>query len=122
MKMVQVINGQIEKYELPQSGILKNGATVSCYNLLPIEVLKSEGWVELVEIKPTYNPETQYLEVDGYVISNDNATATYKISNIVIPPIIPTEIDLLKADLAEQKLQTQLLDLKLNIVSESMVI
>lgn len=39
-----------------------------------------------------------------------------------IPPQPPSDIDLLKADLAEQKLQTQLLDLKLNIVSESMVI
>jgi hypothetical protein len=46
MTQVQVINNKIVQIGLPQSGFLKDGTSVSGYDLLPINILIEEGWVE----------------------------------------------------------------------------
>ena len=42
--MIQVIDGEIKQYNLPKSGYLKDGTSVSGYHLLSQVILKDEGW------------------------------------------------------------------------------
>jgi hypothetical protein len=83
MNMAQVINGQVVQTELPQTGFLRNGDSVSGYDLLPIEVLQGEGWLPSEDNKPAYNPDTQYLAVDNYTIQADKVIINYKVVDIV---------------------------------------
>lgn len=80
--MIQVIDGEIIKYSLPKTGTLKDGSTVSGYNLLDESTLKDEGWLPLEDIKPEYNSETQYLVNDGYEILEDKVIKKYRIEGI----------------------------------------
>lgn len=80
--MIQVIDGEIKKYSLPKTGILKDGSTVSGYHLLEEEVLKDEGWLPLEDIRPEYDVETQYLANDGYEILEDKVIKKYRIEEI----------------------------------------
>ena len=41
--MIQVIDGKIKQYQLPKTGTLKDGSTVSGYHLLDEEILLDEG-------------------------------------------------------------------------------
>lgn len=63
------------------------------------------------EIESEYGECRQIRQEDGSFINDPTPI-----------PIPESEIDLLKKELNEQKLQTQLLDLKLNIISESVVV
>jgi hypothetical protein len=67
---------------LPTSGILQDGRTVSNYHLLPESVLLTEGWLPCEEVKPEYNPETQYLAVDTAIVQDEKIIVTYKAVNI----------------------------------------
>lgn len=69
---------------LPFTGILKDGRTVSNYNLLPTETLKAEGWKPMEEVKPTYDEATQYLAVDTAIDAGDKITVAYKAVDIPI--------------------------------------
>ena len=103
--MVQVVNGEIVQYSLPKVGTLKNGSTVSGYNLLDKETLTQEGWLPLEDIVPEYNIDTQYLTNDGYEILEDRVIKKYKIEDIHIEEEVPTplsEVDKLKISQAEQ--------------------
>lgn len=75
---VKVENGIITQTELPITGYLKSGESVSGYNLLPKEVLLSEGWRECTEDKPTYDEQTEYLIIDYFEVNNDEVIAHYK--------------------------------------------
>lgn len=101
MTMVQVENGEIVKYSLPKVGTLKDGRTVSGYNLLDEEILKNEGWLPLEDIKPEYDEETQYLVDDGYEILEDKVVKKYKVENIPEPEIVDEPIDDEKIAMAE---------------------
>ena len=80
--MIQVINREIAQYSLPKTGTLKNGSTVSGYQLLDEEVLLDEGWLPLEDVKPEYDEETQYLVNDGYEILEDKVIKQYRIEEI----------------------------------------
>lgn len=80
--MIQVINGEIKQYRLPKTGILKDGRTVSGYHLLSIETLKEEDWLPLEDVKPEYNPETQYVRPTGYDILSDKVVRLYEVVDI----------------------------------------
>lgn len=80
--MIQVIDGEITKYSLPKTGILKDGSTVSGYHLLDESILKEEGWLPLEDIQPEYDVETQYLANDGYEILEDKVIKKYRIEEI----------------------------------------
>jgi hypothetical protein len=71
--------------DLPTSGVLVDGRTVSNYHLLPVEILTAEGWLPCEEIKPVYNEATQYLEVDTAVKQGNKIVVTYRAM------AIPTE-------------------------------
>ena len=49
---------------LPKVGKLKDGQTVTNYHKLPEETLLAEGWMPLVDIKPEFDADTQYLMLD----------------------------------------------------------
>lgn len=99
--LVQIENGQIIKWQLPKVGTLKDGRTVSGYHLLDEEILKQEGWLPLEDIRPEYNPETQYLVSDGYEILVDKVIKKYRIENIPEPEIVDEYIDEEKIAMAE---------------------
>ena len=80
--MIQVINGEIKQYQLPHTGTLKDGSTVSGYHLLDEEILLEEGWLPLEDIQPEYDEETQYLVNDGYEILEDKVIKKYRIEEI----------------------------------------
>ena len=80
--MIQVIEGKIKQYDLPKTGTLKNGSTVSGYHLLDEDLLKDEGWLPLEDVEPEYDEETQYLANDGYEILEDKVIRKYRIEEI----------------------------------------
>ena len=102
--MIQIISGGIVQYNLPKTGTLKDGSTVSGYHLLDIEILKDEGWLPLEDIQPEYDEETQYLVNDGYEILEDKVIKKYRIEEIPeLQEPEPSEIDLLKNEIEELK-------------------
>jgi len=74
-------NGAI-KLGLPPSGILKDGRTVSNYNEMPVDILLSEDWKAVEEVKPTYDDATQMLVIDTTEEQTDKIIATYKAVSI----------------------------------------
>ena len=80
--MVQIEGGQIKRFNLPKTGTLKNGSTVSGYHLLDEETLKEEGWLPLEDNPPEHDEETQYLVQDGYEILEDKVIKKYRIEEI----------------------------------------
>ena len=79
MNYAKVENGQVIQIGLPLTGTLKDGSTVSGYNFLPESVLIAEGWLPLVDNRPEYNPETQYLVSRPPTILKDHIIANYEI-------------------------------------------
>lgn len=88
MNYVLVENGTITSLNLPTIGILKDGSTVSGYNLLDPVILKNEGWLPLENNIPTYDTTKQYLQHSGYDIQTDKVISNYTVVDIVIP--VPT--------------------------------
>ncbi len=80
--MIQVIEGKIKQYNLPKTGVLKDGSTVSGYHLLDEEILLDEGWLPLEDVEPAYDEETQYLANNGYEILEDKVIKKYSIEEI----------------------------------------
>ena len=81
--MIQVIDNEIKKYNLPRVGTLANGETISGYHLLDKDILNAEGWLPLEDIQPDYDEETQYLANDGYEILEDKVIKKYKIEEML---------------------------------------
>ena len=78
-------NGNVIQVGLPQSGVLKDGRTVSGYNLLPANVLKAEGWLPLEQVIPAYNAETQHIEHDSYIVESDKVTESFTVCETAVP-------------------------------------
>jgi hypothetical protein len=70
---------------LPHSGVLSDGRTVSNYHLLPQEILTSEGWLPVEEVKPVYDESTQKLARDTVTSDGKTITVTYKVAEREIP-------------------------------------
>lgn len=101
---VKIENGNVTEVTLPQSGVLKDGRTVSGYNLLPDAVLKAEGWLSLEQTIPSYDAETQHLEHDSYVIETDKVIETFTICETVVP----IDIAVLAGQMVEAQRQLEL--------------
>lgn len=67
---------EIPEIGLPESGVLLDGTTVSNYHLLPVDVLKREGWLSCEEIKPECT-ESQMLVQDTVTSDGKIITITY---------------------------------------------
>ena len=76
--MIQVINGKINQYKLPNVGTLATGEMVSGYYLLSPEILAGEGWLPLEDTPPEFDPITQYL-LPSYTIFPDRVVKGYQI-------------------------------------------
>lgn len=68
---------KMNQLTLPSTGQLSDGRWVSNYNLLPDDILRAEGWKELVEVKPSFDDTTHYLVQDS-VVETDVVTVTYR--------------------------------------------
>lgn len=79
MNYAKVENGQVIQVGLPTTGILKDGSTVSGYNLLPEDILREEGWLPLIDNPPVYDTETEYLEHTGYAVGETEVVVNYTI-------------------------------------------
>ncbi len=99
MNYALVENNQVTKVGLPQTGYLKDGCSVSGYNLLDHETLLQEGWLPLLDEPPEYDHDTHYLQHDGYDIQGDEVVVRYEIVEIppqpVSEPPLPTVEDYL---------------------------
>jgi hypothetical protein len=83
-----VQNGQVAQVGFPSSGTLSDGRSVSNYDLLPKSALLAEGWLPLVENKPTHDPTTQELQLTGYTIEAERVIANYETVVIVAIPTL----------------------------------
>lgn len=100
MEYALVENNQVTRVGLPTLGTLKDGSTVSGYNLLDSTTLKNEGWLFLEENKPTYDSAKQYLQHSGYEIQTDKVISNYTVVDIVVPtPVVqpPSNEDRIKS-------------------------
>lgn len=91
MKYALIKNGQVIKTRLPENGKLRDGRTVSNYNLLPHDVLLAEGWLPLVG-EPPETDEKHRAVVSGYEIYEDRVETIYSIEEIIPVPVSETEI------------------------------
>lgn len=82
MKYALVVDGQIMQDTLPNTGYLKDGSSVSQYYMLDDAILRSEGWLPIVDSPPVYDAETQTLTNGGYVVDGDRVIVDYKVEDI----------------------------------------
>ena len=91
MNYAYIENGQVTKTRLPKTGTLKDGSTVSNYNLLPHDVLLAEGWLPLIDEPP--ETDTKYRAViAGYEIYADRVEAVYSIEEIIPSAVSESEL------------------------------
>lgn len=96
--MYAKIENGICNTNIPTVGTLKNGNTVSGYNLLTIEQLAEEGWYPLIENKPDYNQLTHSLHFSDYSFNGSEISANYyAVENLtqepqVSDPVINNEL------------------------------
>lgn len=60
---------------------MSDGTSVSCYDNLPLAILKSEGWLPLEDNPPNYEQEKEYL-VPEFIIYKDKVVKEYIIKTI----------------------------------------
>lgn len=77
-----VQHGDVVRLGLPSTAQLNDGRWVSNYHLLTEDILIAEGWKPVEEVKPPYNPETQYLEIDMVVDEGERVVVTYRAVDI----------------------------------------
>lgn len=82
---VKVENNEVIQWGLAETGFLKDGSGVSGYNKLDEETLISEGWMPYIDTRPEYNPETEEVVSNGYVIGETEVVANYIV--IALEPV-----------------------------------
>ena len=93
MDYAKVKDNEVVSIILPEVGILKDGSTVSGYNLLDAETLKNEGWLPLTEDRLEYDEATKSLIFDQYVIGEDSVVAKYLAIPIEVPEPTPPSLE-----------------------------
>ena len=91
MNYALVENNVVVQVGLPKTGTLKNGSTVSNYNLLPHDVLLAEGWLPLIDEPPAVNEGFQAV-LTGYEIYADRVETLYSIEEIIPTPLSESKI------------------------------
>lgn len=76
MDYALVVDGSIERVGLPSSGRLRDGSTVSGFNLLDPVVLAGEGWLPIVEVRGEIADGQVWAE-PVFAVADDHVTATY---------------------------------------------
>lgn len=89
MIYARVEKGEVTEIGLPETGILKDGRTVSGYNLLPEKILKKEGWVIVEEERPAYDQATEHLVGPNYKVKGNKVVAEYTVERNATPqPVV----------------------------------
>jgi len=91
MKYALIENGEVTKTRLPKVGTLKDGSTVSNYNLLPHDVLLAEGWLPLIDETPETDEKHRAVR-SGYEIYEDRVEVVYEIQEIIPPALSESEL------------------------------
>ena len=73
-----VENGHVLSIGLPQVGVLKNGCSVSGYDLLSDAILREEGWMPIQEELITV-PEEYVKTFEEYRIVEDIVVPVYRV-------------------------------------------
>lgn len=94
MPMVRVKDSVVVETNLPRTGRLKDGRTVSNYHLLDKEILKFEGWMDLIIDYPEYDITTHRLANPQYVIFEDHVKRVFEVVERV--ETVPEKIDQLQ--------------------------
>ena len=79
---------------LPKVGKLKDGRTVSGYNLMDAESLAKEGWLPFEDVQPVL-AENQYADFIEYSITADKIVAKYAV--LTCKPEVDEDIELAAA-------------------------
>ena len=89
--MIQVKDGKGTQRNLPQTGVLSDGRTVSNYHCLSADILKAEGWLPVEEVKPKYDPAIEQLTGPAEAILKDKVVLTWTAEPLPKPE--PGEIE-----------------------------
>jgi hypothetical protein len=80
----------MRKYYNPQTQESTNTPKISCVINPTHETILSNGWKEFIDIEPSYDINTEYIQRDSVTIDGDFAIQNYII--LVKPIEIPQEI------------------------------
>ena len=86
----KIINGVL--YYAPVNYKTDLGQVIVNFNTNE-EMMLQYGYKNVIDIKPDYNKETQYLKISGYTDNEDNITVEYEVVDKSTPE--PTEWELL---------------------------
>lgn len=92
----RVSGGEVVRFGLPQTGTLADGRTVSCYDRLDDRTLAAEGWLPIVEDKPSYDPERSTLTGPEYVAETSRVVARYLVGPKA--PALASDVQSIAAD------------------------
>lgn len=65
-------DGNVTRTRLPRTGYLSDGRAVSNYHKLDSDTLYNEGWREVVDDPPDYDPDTERLRRTGHEYDADD--------------------------------------------------
>lgn len=111
--MVKVINNQIVAHNLPETGYLSDGSSVSGYDKLPLEVLQLEGWLPLAEEMPKCG-DNQHLELYEHRIELDKVVRVHVAVDNVEPPKPPISEEEKYRDMVNQLMSAYLQSFETN--------
>lgn len=76
----RVSGGEVVRFGLPQTGTLADGRHVSGYDRLDNRTLAGEGWLPIVEDRPSHDPDRTVLTGPEYVAETSRVVARYTVS------------------------------------------
>lgn len=91
-----VSDGTVTRLGLPSSGTLKDGRAVSNYSKLDDRTLAAEGWLPVVEDRPSFDPKRCRLEGPEYAVETSRVVARYTVKPL--PAALVTDADSVLAD------------------------
>lgn len=83
----KLVNGVL--YYAPKNYITSEENLILNFNKNE-ELMKQYGFKELIDIRPSCNPETQYLSIDQYQENNDTLEVKYMINDIEVTEHTPS--------------------------------
>lgn len=97
MNFAKLSNGALQY--APNNYTTSTGSLILNFNK-SISAMRSHGFKELIDIRPSYNPETHYISIDKY-IENDESIMINYIVNEIIPSDEGPSLEERVADLEE---------------------
>jgi len=82
----QVKDNQIVRRAIPENYTHEDDSTTLGYNLLSETELKTDGWLEVVDIIPSYDSLTQFVSMVEERILDDKIERIYEVTMISEQP------------------------------------